>query len=261
MNPEEQQDNTRVSTTPIFLKGKPRMVLPNDQLWDADKVKQFQNIQDFYNTNAFGYGISGNQTTIDPRTKEGQVAILSNLDYSKKNVQNLAENILFGMAGEVVGQAAKYAATPRVIGGGAEVAEVTSAPLSMTVTKTGSLVPRAEMHARNKIPAAVKSYFIGSSNGLNNYMQGKVRLIPKEQLSKAYSQLERIMARNGWTKITHPNLEGPGFTNGRMVVSDLGYGNVGRDLLGRPRLIDFALETVPEFRAAVYRKGGNINKI
>ena len=59
-------------------------------------------------------------------------------------------------------------------------------------------------------------------------------------------------------KITHPHLYGFGFTNGRYVVSDLGPGNVGRDMLGRPRLVDFAIESVPEFRLAMERKGGKL---
>lgn len=59
------------------------------------------------------------------------------------------------------------------------------------------------------------------------------------------------MQKAGWRKITHPNLQGPGFTNGRLVVSDLGPGNVGRDWLGRIRLPDFAVETIPNFRIAM----------
>jgi hypothetical protein len=64
------------------------------------------------------------------------------------------------------------------------------------------------------------------------------------------------MNKKGWTKVTHPNLDGIGFTNGRFVVSDLGEGNVGRDIFGRTRLTDFTVETVPEFKAAMERKGG-----
>ena len=47
------------------------------------------------------------------------------------------------------------------------------------------------------------------------------------------------MRKRGWQRVTHPNLQGLGFTNGRQVISDLGPGNVGRNLLGRPRFVDF----------------------
>jgi hypothetical protein len=49
-----------------------------------------------------------------------------------------------------------------------------------------------------------------------------------------------------------------GFTNGRNVVSDLGYGNIGRDWLGRVRLTDFTLESAPQFRLAMEKAGGKI---
>ena len=70
-----------------------------------------------------------------------------------------------------------------------------------------------------------------------------------------------MMNKKGWKRISHPNLEGLGFTNGRYVVSDLGKGNVGIDIFGRPRLVDFAIETVPDFRLAMQKKGGVIVNI
>lgn len=30
------------------------------------------------------------------------------------------------------------------------------------------------------------------------------------------------MRNRGWQRVTHPNLQGLGFTNGRRVISDLG---------------------------------------
>lgn len=71
-----------------------------------------------------------------------------------------------------------------------------------------------------------------------------------------------MMSKKGWRRITHPNLEGLGFTNGKYVVSDLGSGNIGVDMFGRPRLVDFVMESVPDFRLAMQKKGGilvNIN--
>lgn len=59
------------------------------------------------------------------------------------------------------------------------------------------------------------------------------------------------MSKSNWRKITHPNLEGLGFTNGNWVVSDLGPGNIGRDWLGRLKLVDFSMETMPAFRLAM----------
>ena len=71
--PIEQSDNTRVIRQPII---KPIQVNPiveriqvyapqnQAQLWDADKVKRYENMQNFYNTNFFGYGIGGDRLTM-----------------------------------------------------------------------------------------------------------------------------------------------------------------------------------------------------
>lgn len=271
--PIEQQDNTRVVLPPRIEPIPPeqqerlkrartqQMIQQNQaQLWDADKIKKYQNMQNFYNNNFWGYGVSGRQTNYDPRTPQGQAAIQSNFDYAKGNVQNFAETLLTAGAAEGVGQAIKWATTPTKIGAGAE-AVVSSAPLSTKVTKV-TTIPRAEMHMRNQVPGALRANYVGSSNGLTTYTQSKVRILSREQLGKATKAIENIMNKKGWRRITHPNLEGLGFTNGRYVVSDLGRGNVGVDILGRPRLVDFVMETVPDFRLAMQKKGGiliNIN--
>lgn len=226
------------------------------QLWDADKVKKYQNMQNFYNNNFWGHGTFGRQTNYDPRTPQGQAAIQSNFDYAKSNVENFAITLATTGVAERAVQAVKWATTPVKIGSGAE-AVVSSAPLSTQVTKV-TTIPRAEMHARNAVPGALKSRYVGTSNGLTTYTQPKVRILSKEQLARAGKALEKMMSKTGWTKVTHPNLEGLGFTNGRMVASDLGPGNVGRDWLGRLRLVDFSLEPVSAFRMAMQKRGGKL---
>jgi hypothetical protein len=64
-------------------------------------------------------------------------------------------------------------------------------------------------------------------------------------------KIEKFMNAHGWRKITHPNLQGLGFTNGRLVISDLNEGNVGVTLTGKPRFLDLVVETVPDFRIAM----------
>lgn len=261
--PIEQSDNTRV-VQPLFIPKTERVniVMPQqatiqprqDQLWDADKIKMYKNIQNFYNNNFWGYGVFGNQTNFDPRTPQGQAAIKSNFDYAKSNVQNFGETLLTTGIGEGAIQTFKWATTPTKIGSGAE-AIVSSAPASMKVTKV-TTIPRSEMHIRNTVPGALKTKHISSSNGLHTYTQRKVKILSPEQLANATGKLEKLMQKAGWKKVTHPNLQGIGFTNGRHVISDLGPGNIGKDLFGRLRLADFSIETVPEFRMAMQRKGG-----
>lgn len=269
--PVEQADNTRVAMPLIISPPKPGEVRrvnqtrsqqvppPNQaQLWDADKVKRYENMQNFYNNNFWGYGVFGRQTNYNPRTPQGQAAIQANFNYAKSNVQNFAETLATAGIAEEAGQAVRWATTPTRIGSGAE-AIVSSAPASTRVTKV-TTIPRSEMHVRNTVPGALKSRYVGTSNGLTTYTQPKVRILSKEQLAKATGQLEKLMKSKGWKRITHPNLQGLGFSNGRHVVSDLGPGNVGRDWLGRVRLTDFSVETVPQFRAAMMRRGGTLKQ-
>ena len=226
------------------------------ELYDANKVKAYENMQNFVNNNFWSNGLT-KYTYHNPRTIKGQQAIQSDFDYAKQN----AENIFITAASETAmvgaGQAVKYATTPRVIGQGAE-AIVKSSLISPRVTKI-TTIPRSEIHLRNTVPGALKSEYVSSSNGLSTYTQSKVKIPTGEQLKQAMERLQKIMKRKGWREITHPNLQGKGFTNGKHVVSDLGPGNVGVDLLGRPKLVDFSIEPFPEFIAAMQRKGGKIN--
>lgn len=68
------------------------------------------------------------------------------------------------------------------------------------------------------------------------------------------------MQSKGWKRVTHPNLQGLGFSNSRHVVSDLGPGNVGRDWLGQLRLANFSVETVSQFRVAMIRRGETLKQ-
>lgn len=268
--PIEQQDNTRM-VQPLFISRPPKEIREQAnkkkaqeainqnqaQLWDKDQIDKYQRMQDFYNNNAWGYGISGTQTRYDPRTQ--QAAIQANFDYAKDNVKNFGETLILTGVGEGLGEVAKWATTSKKIGSGAE-AVVESAPASLKVKKT-TTIPRSEMHLRNQVPGALRAEYTGTSNGLSTYIQNKVKILSQEQLGKAVKSLEGVMKKKGWRTITHPNLQGVGFTNGRYVVSDIGVGNVGRTLFGKPKLVDFVIETVPDFRLAMQKNGGVILNI
>lgn len=256
---KQPADNTRVEKPLIIpIPKKPNITIsaPQEYLLDADQVQKYKQLQEFYNNNFWGYGTFGRQTNYNPQTLKGQQAIQSNFDYAKSNAKDFATNLVAGAVGEGVNTAVKWATTPVKIGEGAE-AVVHSAPLSTTVTKV-STIPRSEMHIRNMVPGALKATPVGSQNGMMVYTQPKAYVLSKEQISKAWKNIEKIMGKNGWKKITHPNLQGPGFTNGKFVVSDLGPGNIAKDLFGRYKLIDFSLETMPQFKLSILKRGGNI---
>ena len=144
---------------------------------------------------------------------QSQAAIQSNFDYAKGNVQNFAETLLTAGATEGLGQAVRWTTTPRRIGSGAE-AVVSSTPISPRVTKT-TIIPKSEMHLRNMVPGAVKSTYVDSSGGLTRYTQPKVKILNSKQLSKAKGAIDRLMTKRNWRKVTYPNLNEAGYTNGR----------------------------------------------
>lgn len=268
--PVEKSDNTRVVKSPIAISSfeeqqkiderkRQKALRSNpDQLWGTNQLRYFENLQNFYNNNIWFNGLSY-QTNIDPHTVEGQVAIQSNFDYAKQNAQNFAEQLAVAGIGEGIGQTVRWATTPVETGRGAE-AVVRSAPVSTRVTKV-TTIPRKEMHLRNQVPGALKADYVSTSNGMTTYTQNKVKILSADQLKKVTKSIEKLMKGKGWERVIHPNLEGLGFTNGQYVVSDIGVGNVGRDILGRPRLVDFVIETVPEFRLAMQKQGGILNNI
>ena len=71
------------------------------------------------------------------------------------------------------------------------------------------------MHLRNMVPGAVKSTYVDSSGGLTRYTQPKVKILNSKQLSKAKGAIDRLMTKRNWRKVTYPNLNEAGYTNGR----------------------------------------------
>ena len=79
-----KQDNTRVSREYAFpfklskeqqdtiKQRKLDKVIKRNQsvIYDTKKAKHYQNMQNFYNNNFFGYGVFGNQTNYNPTKEE-----------------------------------------------------------------------------------------------------------------------------------------------------------------------------------------------
>lgn len=257
--PVEQNDNTRVVIQPprqvaVLFKPKIRSKEP-DQLYDTDRVDEARRKQNLYNNNAlFGYGISGTQTNLSPYTQRDQIQ--ANLDYARTNAENFVMNVAIPIATEGAIQAIRYVATPIEIGSGAE-AIVTTRPFSTNVVKQ-TTIPRRIMRIKNQVPGAEPAYFIGTENGFTKYVQSKLKMLSPEEWRKALPKLDKLMTKKGWQKITHPNLYGPAYTNGRVVVSDLGPGNIGKNWFGQIRIPDSVVETVPEFYMNLMKKGGKL---
>ena len=257
------------------------------RIYDADKAKYYRNLQNFYNWNVFGYGISGNQTRYDPTTPEGQAAIQQNFNYAKSNATDFLSNVAgvgltsgASMAGRgaiqlynrltkgvfrtpskngALGTLKQYSKNP--IGGGAEAVVVDNTPT--TVGKMTS-IPVEEMAARNQIPNTVPSKYIGyvkdRGTKLPTYVQRKLRILTEQTFPKYANKLDRAMERSGFRRVNDPNVQYRAYTNGQVVVDDVAPGNVGLDWLRRPKMIDFNMQTVPEWTAQGFtlKRGGKL---
>lgn len=220
-----------------------------DQLYDKDMLDEYNRKQSFYNNNAFGYGISGQQTRFDPRTEAGRQAIDQNLEYARGNAVDFLSNLVLGGAG-----AAMHGVTPRFsrnlgklddympwkIGEGSESVVYSNNPF--TVGKIGT-VDAADVAMRNKVPNTVQSRYVGNVDAewgkVPVTIQQKVRPIKAEDYGKYIKQLDEAMHKKGWRPFIYDKQQYRAYTNGRMVADDISPDNIGLDWLGRPKIIDF----------------------
>ena len=297
-----QRDNTRVSQ-PI-IKEKVRLTQEQLQriqqrklqelskrnqayIYDADKAKYYRNLQNFYNYNAFGYGLQGRPTRFDPSTPEGQQAISATFNYARGNAVDFLANVsgaglssgiskIGNKAAQVyskitrgifkspskngaLGTLKQYSKNP--IGGGAEAVVIKNTPT--TVGKITS-IPVEEMAARNAIPNTIKSKYIGYVKDrkikLPTYIQKKVKVLTEETFPKYVDKLDKAMERSGFTRVNDPNVQYRAYTNGQVVIDDVSPGNVGLTFFRQPKMIDFNLQSIPEWIAQGFKlkKGGKL---
>lgn len=300
MTPKKQRkryvasrDNTRVRT-PIIVPQQTReeriygkVKNRQEYIQDADKVKYYTNLQNFYNQNAFGYGLQGRPTRFNPSTPEGQQAISATFNYAKGNAVDFLANVSgAGLSSGIskvgskaaqayskitrgvfkspskngaLGTLKQYSKNP--IGGGAEAVVIKNTPT--TVGKITS-IPVEEMAARNAIPNTIKSKYIGYVKDrkikLPTYIQKKVKVLTEETFPKYVDKLDKAMERSGFTRVNDPNVQYRAYTNGQVVIDDVSPGNVGLTFFRQPKMIDFNLQSIPEWIAQGFKlkKGGKL---
>ena len=228
-------------------------------IYDTNKAKYYQNMQNFYNNNFFGYGVFGNQTHYDPSKEEDQKKIQSNFNYAKDNVKNIGTSLI------TVGPASSFkgilpsvsrrvtvgklsALTPYKIGQGSEAIVIRNSPTTVgKITQVGS----GEMLKRNAIPNSLPLKFVGyvrdGSKRFPTFIQKKVKVLSEKTFPKYVSKLDKDMQKSGFRKVNDPNVQYRAYTNGTVVVDDVSPGNVGLTFFKKPKLLDFNLQTVPSW--------------
>ena len=228
-------------------------------IYDADKAKYYQNMQNFYNNNFFGYGVFGKQTHYDPSKEENQKKIQSNFNYAKDNVKNIGTSLITvgpvssfkGVLPSVskrvtVGELS--ALTPYKIGQGSEALVIRNSPTTVgKITQVGS----GEMLKRNAIPNSLPLKFVGyirdGSKRFPTFIQKKVKVLGEQTFPQYVDKLDKAMQKSGFRKVNDPNVQYRAYTNGTVVVDDVSPGNVGLTFFKKPKLLDFNLQTVPSW--------------
>lgn len=228
-------------------------------IYDADKAKYYQNMQNFYNNNFFGYGVFGKQTHYDPSKEEDQKKIQSNFNYAKDNVKNIGTSLMTvgplssfkGVLPSVsrrvtVGKLS--ALTPYKIGQGSEALVIRNSPTTVgKITQVGS----GEMLKRNTIPNSLPLKFVGyvrdGSKRFPTFIQKRVKVLSEKTFPKYIDKLDKAMQKSGFRKVNDPNVQYRAYTNGTVVVDDVSPGNVGLTFFKKPKLLDFNLQTVPSW--------------
>lgn len=228
-------------------------------IYDTDKAKYYQNMQNFYNNNFFGYGVFGKQTHYDPSKEENQKKIQSNFNYAKDNVKNIETSLVTagpmsffkGVLPSVskrvtVGELSTL--TPYKIGQGSEALVIRNSPTTVgKITQVGS----GEMLKRNAIPNSLPLKFVGyvrdGSKRFPTFIQKKVKVLGEKTFPKYVDKLDKAMQKSGFRKVNDPNVQYRAYTNGTVVVDDVSPGNVGLTFFKKPKLLDFNLQTVPSW--------------
>ena len=267
------QDNTRVvRTQPLTFRltkeqqarirqKKLQEIAKRNQavIYDTNKAKYYQNMQNFYNNNFFGYGVFGNQTHYDPSKEEDQKKIQSNFNYAKDNIKNIGTSLI------TVGPASSFKGilpsvsrrvtvgklstlTPYKIGQGSEAIVIRNSPTTVgKITQVGS----GEMLKRNAIPNSLPLKFVGyvrdGSKRFPTFIQKRVKVLSEKTFPKYVSKLDKDMQKRGFRKVNDPNVQYRAYTNGTVVVDDVSPGNVGLTFFKKPKLLDFNLQTVPSW--------------
>ena len=95
---------------------------------------------------------------------------------------------------------------------------------------------------------------------LPTYIQNKVKVLTEETFPKYIDKLDRAMERSGFKRVNDPNVQYRAYTNGQVVIDDIAPGNVGLTFFRQPKIIDFNLQSVPEWieQGFKLKKGGKL---
>lgn len=263
---KEQQDKINQRRLQQFIKNNRAIIQ------DANKVKYYQNLQNFYNNNFFGYGVFGNQTHYDPSKEEDQQKIQSNFNYTKNNLENLGSSLIstgiFGSFKGILPTITRRATidklsnlSPYKIGQGSEAIVIRNSPTTVgKIAQIGS----GEMLKRNVIPNSLPLKFVGyvrdGSKRLPTFIQKRVKVIGENTFPKYINKLDLAMKKKGFVKVNDPNVQYRAYTDGNVVVDDVSPSNIGITLFGNPKLIDFNLQSVSSWldQGFILKNGGKI---
>ena len=104
-------------------------------------------------------------------------------------------------------------------------------------------------------------YVRDGKNRFPTFLQKKLKILNNNTFNKYIGRLDKSMQKKGFRKINDPNVQYRAYTDGNVVIDDVAPGNVGVNIFGQPKLIDFNMQSVPEWleQGFILKNGGKFN--
>ena len=121
------------------------------------------------------------------------------------------------------------------------------------------------MLKRNVVPNSLPLKFVGyvkdGTKRFPTFIQKKVKVLTEKTFPKYVDKLDKAMQKSGFKKVNDPSVQYRAYTNGDIVIDDVAPGNVGITLFGKPKLIDFNMQTIPSWTSQGFtlKNGGRLN--
>lgn len=142
------------------------------------------------------------------------------------------------------GDLSKYA--NKYIGEGAEATVYDNTPRSVA-----KVVWHGYQRVKNHIPNVEKAEKIGEATvdgySFPVYKQRKLKVVTEKMWPKVVKKLDKIMQNKGFTIVNDPLVQYRAYRHLGTVIDDIGPGNVGLTWSGKPKIIDFNFQSVPEW--------------
>lgn len=132
--------------------------------------------------------------------------------------------------------------------------------LENTPNKVLKVIFNGYQRVKNHIPNTAKVERVGSTKE-NIPIYSQQKLNTSFNWNKVLKKLDKAMENKGFKIVNDPNVQYRAYRHNDIVIDDISPDNVGTTLFGKPKIIDFNFQTVPEWLEQGFklRLGGKLS--